>query len=313
MVKVPLSRQNPSGSASDTRSQADITAGDVPKILMAAHTAAASILAGEHTRKKSGQGESFWQFREYAQHDRPQDIDWRQSAKTDRVYVREKEQQSSQTLMVWVNDGEGMNWRSSNNIPTKRMMSEVIALAISIIASRSGEMFRLLQPGTRPARTDKAIEDLASTLFEGRQHDTALETLLSCFVPERSIPVVIGDFLFPVDILNTALSGFAEKCENGAIVQVLDPAELSLPYQGRVEFTSADGGGREIVENVSSIRQTYQDRFSAHNIAIRDLARKYGWAYYQTATDQSLTSLVQSLWMALALDTKNKDIGGIDR
>lgn len=310
MVQSPKSRFPFFGTASEVQSKAENVAGQVPKMLMAAHTAAASILSGEHTRNRAGQGERFWQFREYTTHDRPQDIDWRQSAKTDRIYVREKEKQSSQTLLVWVNDGDGMNWRGSEDVPTKRAVAEVIALAVAILASHSGEMFRLFKQGARPARTDRAIETLAETLVNDRENHASLQSLFSTAVPDRCIPVLVGDFLLPVEDLDMLLSGFAEKCRGGALVQVLDPAEINLPYQGRVEFASADGANREVVENVSAIRQTYQDRLAAHNEKLQKLAQKYNWNFYQMTTDQDPALLVRELWMALALETQITQQGG---
>ena len=76
-----------------TRAERD--AAHLPDMQLRAEKAAQSIFNADHNQHKTGTGEKFWQYREYIFGDRPQDIDWRQSAKGDRIYIRQKEWQTT--------------------------------------------------------------------------------------------------------------------------------------------------------------------------------------------------------------------------
>jgi len=71
--------------------RAEALAATLPLLLVAAERVAATISQGVHGRRRIGQGETFWQFRRYQAGDSAGRIDWRQSAKSQPVYIRENE------------------------------------------------------------------------------------------------------------------------------------------------------------------------------------------------------------------------------
>src|SRR5437762_10149876 len=76
-------------------------AATLPPLLVAAQRVASTVAQGVHGRRRVGQGETFWQFRQYAPGDAARSIDWRQSAKTDRMFVRETEWEAAQSVWLW--------------------------------------------------------------------------------------------------------------------------------------------------------------------------------------------------------------------
>ena len=46
-------------------------------------------------------------------------------------------------------------------------------------------------------------------------------------------------------------------------MQILDPAEETLPYEGRTEFLSPTGGDRWVADRVQSVRAEYKERLEA--------------------------------------------------
>jgi uncharacterized protein (DUF58 family) len=71
--------------------RAEQAAAALPPLLVAATRVAATVAQGVHGRRRVGQGETFWQFRQYQPGDAAQRVDWRESAKSQRLYVRETE------------------------------------------------------------------------------------------------------------------------------------------------------------------------------------------------------------------------------
>ena len=85
----------------------------LPPLLVEAERVASTVMPGLHGRRRAGPGEAFWQFRPYVSGDQASRIDWRQSGKSDRLFVRETEWEAAQTVALWAATGPGMDWRSS--------------------------------------------------------------------------------------------------------------------------------------------------------------------------------------------------------
>ena len=82
--------------------------------MVAAERVAATVAQGVHGRRRIGVGETFWQFRRYEFGDAATRIDWRQSAKTENLFVRENEWEAAQTVWLW-RDGSASRIRASSS------------------------------------------------------------------------------------------------------------------------------------------------------------------------------------------------------
>src|SRR5512134_2605698 len=116
-----MAQQASGEAAQSTRrlSRAEALAASLPPLLVAAERVAATVSQGVHGRRRVGQGETFWQFRRYQPGDSAQRIDWRQSAKSDRAYLRETEWEAAQSVWLWRDPSASMRWQSSRQDPTK--------------------------------------------------------------------------------------------------------------------------------------------------------------------------------------------------
>ncbi len=280
------------------RHKAEEAAGALPGLIMAAEKAATSILSGDHAQRKSGMGEKFWQFREYDTSDRPQDIDWRQSAKGDRVYVREKEWQTTQTAMLWCQRNEGMDYHSQDTLPTKQDTAMTLTMALGILLSRAGEQIAPLEGSAMPGRSSLAIQNLGEQLIEnhtGDLPDTALRK-----IPRNSSLILVGDFLAPSDEIKEIFDLLANQAQNAMVVQVLDPAELTLPFDGRVIFERSNANEQHHVDNVETIRTAYQERLHDHMGFIKDYCKKHQWNWLLHTTDEDISNTLFDSWMMMA-------------
>jgi len=122
------------------RHKAEKAAQSVEGLLVEAERAAMSVLHGGHARRTSGSGEKFWQFREYAPDDEPRMIDWRQSAKGARVYVKQREWETAQSILFWCLRSKGMDFSSApGKVPTKLECAQILSLAVALLSVRGGE------------------------------------------------------------------------------------------------------------------------------------------------------------------------------
>lgn len=282
------------------RRAAEEAASDLPALMARAEHAVAGILHGDHAQRKPGTGEKFWQYRDYVPGDRPQDIDWRQSGKSDRVFIRQREWQTTQSAFFWCNEGASMDFASDKHIPKKSEAAKIIALALGILMIRAGEQIGLYGD-TRTGRTELALQRISDALCDDvRQFDT-LPDPFALKLPKHCSVLQIGDFLSPVEEIELVFAALSAQADSGLVVQVLDPAELELPFSGRVIFEEP-AGGKETVNHVDSIRARYKERIENHLAAVRDICKRQHWHYVLHRTDGDISETLSWIWAALHRD-----------
>ncbi len=111
--------------------------------------------------------------------------------------------------------------------------------------------------------------------------------------------ILFSDFLSPPHVIRERLEGFAGNGVAGHMVQVLDPAEETLPYHGRTEFLSPSGGERWVADRVEALRPKYRARFEAHRAELAEMAKRFGWSFLTHHTDRSASEPLLSLLMRL--------------
>lgn len=294
------------------RQKAAAEAERIPDLILQGERIATSILSGEHAQHRAGSGEKFWQYREYDPSDRPQDIDWRQTAKGDRVFIRQKEWQTTQTALFWCQNNAAMAYHSDKSLPSKHDAAIVMALALSILATNAGEQIAALNSNDMPGRQDNAMEKMAQHMVNDKTDELPDTTAMKAI--KNSTIFLLGDFLAPVDGIKDRLRHLRERSDNIVLIQILDPAELTLPFDGRIIFRSPDSTtqhSEQLVENIETVRDEYQKRIHAHIKALAALCRKQGWHYIQHRTDASAGESLQMLWhMMRAHSIYNPQAGG---
>ena len=276
--------------------RAEAAAARLPPLVVEAERVAATLLQGAHGRRRAGTGDAFWQFRPYVAGDAAARVDWRQSAKADRLYVRETEWEAAQTVVLWRDRTPSMAWRSGTALPEKGERADLLLLALAALLLRGGERVRLLGGPPRAFAGRGALPALADALARAGAATPQAELSL----PRHARLVLFGDFLQPAAEVAGALASFAARPLRGQMMQVLDPAEETLPYAGRVRFEGLEGEAPALVPRVEDIRALYGERLAAHRSALSGFARAAGWGFATHRTDQPPQLALLALWQALA-------------
>lgn len=274
--------------------QAQAAGAHLPPLVVEAERVAATVMQGVHGRRRSGVGDSFWQFRPYLPGDAASRVDWRQSAKSDRLYVRETEWEAAQTVVLWRDASPRMAWRSHIAPVTKGDRANLLLLAIAALLLRGGERVKLAQPYHSAAHGRGALAAVA--------HALAAETAPPApeALPRHGRAVLFGDFLGPLDETRAMLAGLAARSARGQILQVMDPAEESLPYAGRRRFEGLAGEAPMLLPRVEAVRDLYAEKLAAHRAALAQMAQDVGWRFATHRTDQPASAALLALWQGLA-------------
>jgi uncharacterized protein (DUF58 family) len=279
----------------DARSLAD----RLPDLLLEADRIATTVAHGIHGRRRAGPGETFWQFRQFEPQDAAQLIDWRRSASSDHLYVREREWEAAHTIWLWPDLSPSMAFQSHIAPVTKRDRALVLMLASAELLVRSGERVGLLGV-TQPTASRTATTRIAEAIVTHGH----LEALTQSRPPKAranrfSGAILFSDFLDPIDILREPLEALAAAGVVGHLVQVLDPAEETLPYEGRTEFLGLEGGESWIADRAEGLRSGYRARIQSHRAELLSLATRLGWSFLVHHTDRPASEPLLTLIMRL--------------
>ena len=155
-------RQTSGAKSTARQHQAEALAATLPSLQVAAERVADTVAQGVHGRRRVGQGETFWQYRRYEPSDPPNRIDWRRSARSDHVFVRETEWEAAQSVWLWRDGSASMHYRSGRDLPTKLENAELITMAVMALLVRAGERIGLLGDPEPPATGRAALNRLCT-------------------------------------------------------------------------------------------------------------------------------------------------------
>lgn len=284
---------NPVGTA---KQSAQRIVAAMPRLVLEARRVAASVFHGLHGRRRAGPGENFWQYRRFHSGEPAQRVDWRRSARDDHLYVREREWEAAHTVWIWPDRSPSMDFASKPSLEWKLDRALVLTFALGELLVRRGE--RVGIPGVmRPTANRAVIERMAEAILH---QSGAPESLPLPFTAgPRDEVCLLGDFWSPAAQITASLAAIASNGAAGHVVQIVDPAEETFPYAGRVEFLEPEGAGSITVGRAEMWREDYVRRIALHRDMIRGETRRHGWGFIIHRTDRPATELL------LALDRKS--------
>ena len=274
----------------------------LPPLLVAADRVASTVAQGMHGRRRVGQGDSFWHFRRFVSGDPLSRIDWRQSAKSGRRppdgwFIRETEWEAAQTVCLWRDTSASMRWRSRQVSVDKRDRANLLLLSLASLLLRGGERVMMMQQDTRPIASRSGLDRLVADL-QAANDEAGLPPDIP--LPRHGSVVLFSDFLSPLEDIQTLIARFAAVPVTGYLMQILDPAETALPYQGRIRFRGTESDGEALIPRAESVRDAYAERLKAQQDGLARICSTAGFGFGVHRTDHAPELALLTLYQALA-------------
>jgi uncharacterized protein (DUF58 family) len=229
------------------------------------------------------------------------------SRRDDFLYVREQEWEAAHTVWIWPDRSPSMAFSSRLAPCTKLDRTLVMGLALAEILVGGGE--RVGVPGlTRPSGARNVVEKISEAMI----HDPAVRTSLPpAFAPSPQAEVIVlSDLWSPIAEVTRMIAQLSATGAQGHVIQIVDPAEETFPYAGRIEFVEPEGAGRVTTGRAESWREDYVTRVDLHRAAIRAETDRLGWSFIIHRTDRPATELLLKLHERLGA---GREAAGINR
>lgn len=269
----------------------------MPRLVLEARRVASTVIHGLHGRRRAGPGENFWQYRRFVSGESAASVDWRRSARDEHLYVREQEWEAAHTVWIWTDRSPSMAFVSKLSQESKLERALVVTLALADVLVQGGE--RVGVPGVMaPTASRNVIDKIAQALTLDTGERASLPPVFS--PAPLSEVLLLSDLWSPMAEIRAALAQLSAAGANGHVVQIIDPAEETFPYSGRIEFVEPEGAGAITAGRAEAWRSDYERRVDLHRSEIRAQTDRCGWTFIVHRTDRPSSDLLLQLHARLS-------------
>ncbi len=261
----------------------------LPRLILEARRVSASI-HGIHGRRRSGPGETFWQYRPLVAGESASRIDWRRSARDGHLFVREREWEASHSIWLWIDRSPSMGFASSLAMTSKLDRALVAGFALAETMVEGGE--RVGHLGLTRALASRRIVEMLAQAILADERNAASDLPPEAPLPRLADAIIVTDGLSPASALAQRIATLASSGARGHVLLIADPIEETFPFSGQAELFDLEDGLTLRVGDAGAWGDEYRQRLAAHREAIAEACRKAGWTLTLHRTDRPASEAV---------------------
>jgi uncharacterized protein (DUF58 family) len=259
---------------------------------LAARIVVEGLRTGGHRSPFNGYTTEFRQHRPYRAGDDLKYLDWKLFARSDRLYTRQFRETTNLSVMLVLDTSASMAYPERGL--SKARYATIVAAALAYLVSEQGHAVGMMSMthdsltyvparGGRPhlrsllAQLDRATIagawDPARTIARGAQ-----------LLQRRGVVIVLSDFYDAEEDTRRELRRVVQRGHDVAMLQLMSPEELSMPFSGQIELEDVESSRRQRID-ASAIATTYNSAITSFLDRCRLNARRDGIDYALLTTD----------------------------
>jgi len=236
----------------------------VENLAIAARGLVEGFITGLHASPYKGYSVEFAEHRNYVAGDNLRHLDWRMLARTDRLYVKQYEEETNLRAQIVVDTSGSMLYRAPHAKITKLEYASFLAAVLGYLMTRQqdavalttfDEEVRIDMPPRTTARAFtemvRQLEIVCDTLKEHHAHKTGhrtriAETLhgLADRLKKRSLVILISDLYDDPDAVMKSLHHFRHRRHEVVVFHVFDQQEIEFSYTDPMQVVDMETGER---------------------------------------------------------------------
>ena len=267
-------------------------------------------VTGAHRSPFHGFAAEFAEHREYAPGDDLRYVDWKVYGRSDRVFVKQFEEETNFACHLLLDASESMTYRSESVPLSKLEFAKHIAAAISYIVVKQQdavglmafdrEVSQAVRPGSQPAHW-KQISHVLETTSNVKSQISNLKSQISDSLfagiaerlTHRGVVILLSDLFADADSLLLGLKRLRHQKHDVRVWQIVDPAEEDFPFDDPTLFHGLEGWADLPVEP-RLLRAAYQREFEAHRESLRRQCRDLSIDFQVLRTDMPVDFAIKT-------------------
>ncbi|WP_434384123.1 DUF58 domain-containing protein [Melittangium boletus] len=257
------------------------------------------VLSGLHKSPHQGQSVEFAEHKEYAPGDELRHLDWKAYGKFDKYYVKRYEHETNLRAMMVVDASASMGYQSV--ALSKLEVAKTLAGALCYLLVRQQDAAGLaimsngrvqdVPPRASAGHLNILLDTLEGAQAQGGTHLVRAADHLAEVLPRRSSVVVLSDFLDEDQTALKRVLALRQRKNDVAVFHLVDPAELTFPFEDPTLFLDMEGEGR-IEVNPREIKESYLEEFGGFLAGVRAACAEADVDYELVRTDERLDDVL---------------------
>ncbi|ATB43707.1 hypothetical protein CYFUS_009187 [Cystobacter fuscus] len=257
------------------------------------------VLSGLHKSPHQGQSVEFAEHKEYAPGDELRHLDWKAYGKFDKYYVKRFEHETNLRAVMVVDASASMGYQST--ALSKLEVAKTLAGALCYLLVRQQDAaglavmtegrIRDVPPRASAGHLNVLLDALEVATAKGGTQLVSAADHLAEVLPRRSSVVILSDFLDEDPTALKRILALRQRKNDVAVFHLVDPAELTFPFDDPTLFLDMEGEGRVEV-NPREIKESYLEEFGAFLNGVKTACAEADVDYELVRTDERLDEVL---------------------
>ncbi len=250
-----------------------------------------TVYAGSRRSVRYGKGIGIVGYREYMPGDDIKTIDWRLYGRTEKLYIRQYEEEKNLTAHILLDASSSMGF-GSNGL-SKFDYASMLATGLAYIVTKENEKFGIstfsedvkIMPTKRGTAYLMGMIDYLNNLkLSGKTNMERCIQEYSKLITSKSLVIVISDFLDKIDSINAGIYRLAGH--DLILLQVLDKQEWDIKLEGDVKLHDIETEKNVKTYISPKFKEEYLGKLQEHVHAIASTCDKVGADFFTFRTDK---------------------------
>ena len=265
-------------------------------------------VAGMHPSPYHGFSVEFAEHREYVPGDDIRHVDWKVWSKTDKLYLKQYEEETNLLLYLLVDSSESMAYASGENL-SKFHYAQIVAASLAYmvlqqqdsvgLATFDDAVRRYLKPAGQPSHLKELIHALDITPARSKSDVAPVFHDLAERFKKRGVVAIFSDLFDDVPKILAGLKHFRHRRHEVIVFHILDPAELEFPFRDSTLFKGLEGLP-DLMTEPQALRRAYQAEINGFIDEIKKGCRMINIDYVPLRTDWDLDTALTGYLAARA-------------
>jgi uncharacterized protein (DUF58 family) len=254
-------------------------------------------VSGVHRSPYHGFSIEFAEHREYVPGDDLRYVDWKVFGKTDKIYLKQYEEETNLVAYLLLDSSESMRYKSDKAPLSKLEYAQCVAGSLAYLvlqqqdsvglATFDKELRAMVRASSNPSHLKQLLHVMEDTVPERKTSIGPIFHDLAERLKKRGIVIILSDLFDDVQTMLAGLKHFRHRRHEVVLFHVLDPAELEFPFEQVTLFKGLEQM-TDVVADARALRRAYLDEFGAFVHQVKQGCRAQRVDYVQLRTDQPL-------------------------